>query len=112
MKTIKLTLGILSITSLFAFKTINNYDKNIIGNYGDKNLCEISLNEDKTFNYFDYTKNKNIKSTGSWEIVNDEVILKSDVKSKIITKWTLTNNGSCLKSKKGLTTYTLCKKCN
>ncbi len=111
MKTIKLTLGIALISALFAFTTFTSSNQKLIGNYGEKNTFQIVLNEDNTFTYFEQSNRKNVETTGKWEIVNEELFLKSDNNSKIKTKWRLANGGSCLRTKKGFTIYTLCRKC-
>lgn len=112
MKTAQFILGILFISTFLAFTSFkDNHDK-FIGVYGSKGSYAIIINPDKTFTYIDNTQIKNINVSGKWEVKGKELILNSDTKSKMISKWTLTNKDSCLKSKKGFTIYTLCRKCD
>ncbi|PWH86471.1 hypothetical protein [Brumimicrobium oceani] len=111
MKTVQFVLGTLVISTLFAFASLKDHPDQFIGVYGSKGSYAIIINPDMTFTYIDNTQTKNINVSGKWEFKGKEITLKSDTKSKMISKWTLTNKDSCLKSKKGFTFYTLCRNC-
>ncbi|WP_299203478.1 hypothetical protein [Brumimicrobium sp.] len=112
MKTLQITLGLLLISSLFAFDLEDYEHEKFIGTYGHKASYAIIINPDMTFTYIDNTNNKNISISGKWEYKGKEIHLKSNSRSKIRSKWTLINKDSCLKSKKGFTYYTLCRNCD
>ena len=114
MRTIKLTIGILGISTLFAFTTkTKNNEEPFIGTYGDKNSCEITLNKDFTYTYYFHKKRKNIVSKGNWKTENGTILLtKNNFRNNIRTIWTLENDGRSIKSTKNWTTITLSKHCN
>ena len=111
---IKITFGLLGFIALFAFKSpSDNSEKNAPGNYGHSSTFEIILNDDHTFSYVDLTKGNPIKVNGKWSMNGDKIVF-TDYPSdaKILHRFTLANEGKCLKSKKMFTYYSICKKCD
>lgn len=88
---------------------------NFIGTYGvsenNPNAIELTLNEDNTFTYKDFSNTKKrIDVTGNWMVKNNVITLSNhSSKFSFHDKWTIKMNGQVAKSRKGLTFYTLMK---
>lgn len=87
----------------------------IAGVYGvsDSNPANIrlTLNEDYTFEYQDYSvPSEPIKTAGNW-VLNKETVQLVNFASeyKFHTKWKITSDGKFIKSRKGITFYSLKK---
>lgn len=105
-------IGIMLALSSFT----RTYEFSLIGTYGfsedNPAKIELVLNENKTFTYQDYSNPaKHIDVNGNWEVKNKKILLKSDdSESSFHSKWKIAKNGMVLKSRKGITFYTLAKK--
>ena len=87
--------------------------KKIVGTYGEKFIHQLTLNEDNTFQYIRVLNNEKMKVNGEWVFNDGNISLIDSTNEKnVIKKWKVKNNTSCLKAKKGLAIYTLCKKCD
>ncbi|RYM32160.1 hypothetical protein ERX46_15880 [Brumimicrobium glaciale] len=113
MKTLKIItslVGLLMISTLSIAQTESK--DNLNGTYGEAFIHQLILNEDQTFHYIRVINDKKTDVTGKWSVIDEEInLIDSSNDKKVLTKWKVKNNTSCLKSKKGLATYTLCKKC-
>jgi hypothetical protein len=112
MKLVKLGLGIAIVSILLAFNTQSIEQTDVIGVYGSKDMFTFTLNSDNSFRYFNSASKSKKHVEGRWEMIDGNVILIPNDNSKILTKWTLVNDNGCLRSKKGMTTYTLCRRCD
>lgn len=97
--------------SAFSLDKNNSY----VGNFGvsetDPSSIRLEIRTDKTFSFRDFSNpSKKIDVSGNWEYYGDGIRLK-DFSSRYSfhTKWKLVNNGKGIKSKKGMTFYTLCR---
>ena len=111
---IKLTIGIYTIFVCFSFTLPNNNGLNVT--YGvsndDPSQIELALNSNYTFTYQDLSiKTKKIMVEGTYHLKKDKIILNSDNEQiNYHNKWKISDNGLSIKSRKGLTFYTLQKK--
>src|SRR5687767_6857890 len=116
MKKLIFLFALPALLAMLSFKT--EAPKLLTGTYGvcscggtqSTSKVELTLNEDKTFHYFDNTNpSKAVDIKGSWVLSGNTVILK-DYQSAfpIHTKWRVDKNGKCLKSRKGLEFTRLC----
>jgi len=86
------------------------------GTYGvsdnDPSKIELVLNGDRTFTYQDFSNpNAQLNVKGNWEIENSQVILKDyNTELSFHSKWKIAKDGKIIKSRKGMTFYTLQKK--
>lgn len=118
MKTFKILIGILVLTTIFSFKNKQKLDvKAVAGTYGvcsyeisNKAVLNLVLNLDKTFRYIDNTNPKKaIDLTGNYELVNNRIVLQNYTSTfKFHTNWKIDGNTKCIKARKGLTFYRLC----
>ena len=95
---------------------VNSTPTEFTGVYGvsenDPSQIELTLNEDKTFSYKDFSNpSKKIDVNGNWELKNKHIhfINYSSVYS-FHSKWKIVDHGKVAKSRKGITFYTLVKK--
>ena len=81
------------------------------GEINGKTIVELNLSEDHTFKYKDHSvKSKLVGVTGTWSLKNNRIHLKSNTNSpRFHNTWKLNKEGNCIKSRKGLTYYRLCK---
>ena len=80
----------------------------------DPTVIQLTLNKDKTFSYKDFSNPaKKINVTGNWALKNKHVhLIDFESEYSFHSKWKILNEGNVAKSRKGLTFYTLSKKCN
>ena len=121
MKSLKLTLGLMTVLFIsFSFnkKNENTAEIQVSGQYGVcqyeknniQNYLHLTLKDDHTFQYTDKTNpEKPIETTGKWTL-NKNVIVLQDYQSEfpIHSKWKVDKGTNCLKSKRGMTFYRLC----
>jgi hypothetical protein len=110
-------------TSLFAAilltlsSFVNHKTADFIGVYGvsenDLSGIELTLNGDRTFTYKDFSNpSKKIDTHGNWELKNNHIRLVNFTSEySFHSKWKIIKEGMAAKSRKGLTFYTLSKKC-
>ena len=110
------TILFLSSVILFAALSIRATPKPeqliVFGNYGGDGVTgpAIVLNADYTFHYVDNTSpSHKIDITGKWEIVDQHVHLIDVTDKKVMTELDIVREGSCLKARKGMAFYTLCR---
>ena len=101
------------LATIMSFTNETNF--NFIGTFGvtanDPAHITLTLNEDYTFKYQDFSNpKKKIDIQGNWEW-NGKVLTFKNYTSKypVHAKWRFTKNGQTAKSRKGMTFYTLCK---
>ncbi len=104
------------ITVFFAANAFTIVDKpNFIGTYGvsegDPSQIKLTLLEDKTFSYQDFSNPKQkIQVNGNWECNGKTVVLTNyESEAAIHNRWKFTNDGKIAKSRKALCFYSLCK---
>jgi hypothetical protein len=112
MKLVKFGGGIVIVAILLASNTRSIEQTNVIGVYGNKGMFTFTLNSDNSFHYFNSESKSKKHVEGRWEMIDGNVNLIPNDNSKVLTKWTLVNDNGCLSSKKGMTTYTLCRRCD
>ena len=84
----------------------------VFGNYGGDGETgpAVVLNTDYTFHYVDNTSPAHrIDITGKWEIVDQHVHLIGVTDKKVMTELEIVREGCCLKARKGMAFYTLCR---
>ena len=113
-KLIATTFFITALLTFLSFTNIAEYD--ITGTYGvsknDPSKIELTLNRDNTFAYQDFSNsNKKIDVTGNWEVKNKHIVLNNySSEFSFHHSWKIVKNGLVVKSRKGMTFYTLIKK--
>jgi len=114
MKTIikySILLLVCTLSVAFTYKA----NPSCLGVYGvseeDPSHIQLTLKEDKTFSYQDFSDAKNkIQTSGTWVQKGNKIILKSsESQLRFHHVWTLSDNGKQVKSRKGLCYYSLCK---
>lgn len=112
MKTI-LFLSSVILVAILSIQAVSEPDQLIVfGNYGGDGETgpAIVLNPDYTFHYVDNTSPAHlIDITGKWEIVNQQVHLMDVTDKKVMTELEIVREGCCLKARKGMAFYTLCR---
>ncbi|MFK7949149.1 MAG: hypothetical protein AB8G11_16280 [Saprospiraceae bacterium] len=99
------------ITSFSFVASTNSF----VGTYGvtnnNPNVIELTLNEDFSFIYKDFSNpKKKIDIQGKWKVENETIFLKEESSSfSFHNKWKIEKNGKVAKSRKGMTFYTLMK---
>jgi hypothetical protein len=127
MKNVKIILLLMATTICMSFtdSKLSNLQTLKLGTYSSCS-CEktienslkfgLTLNEDFTFNYFDNTNtSKKVSVKGTWSLDKNSILLKDyPTDTGLDNKWTIDNNGICIKSKKGLSFTRLCNvnECN
>jgi|GEM_PF-5962841 len=102
-------LGIFCFITSFRFEK----EKSLNGVFGEKGMFEIQLQSDNTFVYYHFKNGTEIKTTGTWELLGEELKLKSDsAPKKMILSWKISASKNRLIAQKGTTTYMLYKKIN
>lgn len=112
MKTILLLSSAILVTLLFIQASPKPEQLIVFGNYGGDGETgpAIVLNPDYTFRYVDHTNpSHQIDITGKWEIVNQQVHLMNVTDKKVMTELEIVREGCCLKARKGMAFYTLCR---
>lgn len=113
-KPIKSLAAITGILLMMSFTRPNHAD--VVGKYGvsidDQSRIELTLNEDFTFEYQDFSNpSEIIELTGKWELKRSQISLinlSSDV--NFHDKWTIDKASMRVKSRRGMTFYTLRRK--
>jgi len=119
-KTTSFLLILIALTVL-SFKGFSPSEKTTVltGTYG---ICdcdsskpnalkvELTINDDHTFQYYDNSdRNKIIQVNGIWEMKNKTIHLKNYQPGfSIHTKWSISKNEKCLKSRMGMEFTRLC----
>jgi len=111
---LKLTLATYTIIICSAF--INTKNIGVSGTYGvsekDPSQIELELNKDYSFTYQDFSiPSQKIKVQGTYEVKKSKILLMAkDQQIEFHNKWKISGDGITVKSRKGLTFYTLQKK--
>lgn len=110
----KFTSLFLVVALAFLFSGFNSEKINgIVGTYGvsdnNPNGIQLTLNPNNTFHYKDFSNpNKKIDTHGEWKLENGKVILFNYESTHAFhNKWELQSDGCRIKSRKGLSIYTL-----
>lgn len=112
-KLIKLFSFVTFVFVLTSFTNTPTY--NFIGTYGvsegNPNVIELTLNEDNTFTYKDFSNSeKQIDVKGNWTAKNGIITLTNHSSAfSFHDKWKIKMDGKVAKSRKGMTFYTLMK---
>jgi hypothetical protein len=110
---IRISAFVVLFSALSSFT--KNADNQYTGTYGvsegDHSGIRLTLNEDKTFTYTDFSNpSKKIDVSGNWEVKRNVVILTNYTSAySFHTNWKIEQNGEVAKSRKGLCFYTLGK---
>lgn len=85
--------------------------QSVFGTYGGSNDMQLTINEDFTFVFKNsFVKGKDKTATGFWKSQNGKIILTSlERNDHLPTKWIVRKEGKVIKSRKGLTFYSLMK---
>ena len=104
---------IIAVSALLMLQSSRVAD-DLSGTYGvcsNAGLVELSLNEDGTYHYLDRSDpNRIVDVTGRWEAVKNHVHLAHSDNIRFHTNWTISENGSVAKSRKGMAFYRLIRK--
>jgi hypothetical protein len=107
---LKLSLSIavlLFLTLSFTMKPNFNF----VGKYGDEKI-ELLINKDFTFSYRNVINSNKKTITGYWKNQNGKIILSSLKRTnQLPVKWKFKNDGKTIKARKGMTFYTLQRRC-
>ena len=109
-QTLLIASALLILSSFSNKQTID-----FIGTYGvsdnDPSKIELVLNGDQTFSYQDFSNpSAPINIKGNWKRKNNQVILKDyNTELSFHSKWKIAKDGKLIKSRKGMTFYTLAK---
>ncbi len=122
MKTISTCMWICVLIVSFSFTISDDRPKTagVAGKYGvcsyaeapaQEISVELTLNPDNTFHYIDNSNTENkIDVSGKWTLYEGDIYLTDYPTGKSIHKiWKTEKDSSCLKSRKGMTYYRLCK---
>ena len=110
-----ITTAFFCLITLQSFTT--SFDSNLIGTYGvsknDPSKIQLVLSENNTFTYQDFSNpNKKINVSGTWTIKRNHVVLTAtNSETAFHNKWKIDSTGKVATSRKGLTFYSLAKKC-
>lgn len=110
-KVLKVTLLLFVLMSFSMVSSTSNF----VGTYGvtpdNPNVIELTLKEDFSFTYKDFTNpQKKIDTQGKWTVKNGVVLLKPQSSAfSFHHKWKINEDGTVAKSRKGMTFYTLMK---
>ncbi|MCB0734602.1 MAG: hypothetical protein H6608_12360 [Flavobacteriales bacterium] len=98
--------------SLFSFKLTDN--RSVTGTYGvsasDPSGIELIIHDDHTFQYRDRSDANNpISASGTWSEKGNKIVLNDATQTNFHRIWTIEEDGSAARSRKGLSFYRLCR---
>ena len=111
----------LSLFLLFGFYITNNpessnLNESIYANYGTGSLehktgLNLLLFNDGHFSYADFTQKPALEVKGTWSQVENKIeLISNNTSSNFPSQWKTDKNYPCIKSRKGIAFYRICKK--
>jgi hypothetical protein len=104
---------LMSFTLLIDSKDVNKVSGAYLGGGPTENpIVKLVLSTDHTFLFKDQSNDDNkIEVTGTWKDHNGSIYLKTEdgEEVKFHDKWKVDSDCNCMKSRKGVTFYRLCK---
>ena len=104
--------ALLFILSSFINSTSSGFTRVYGVSENDPSAIELTLNEDKTFTYKDFSNpSKKIDVKGNWELKNKHIhLVNYNSEYSFHAKWKIVKDGMVAKSRKGMTFYSLERK--